>query len=155
MVLQPEIIPAKKHSSHQFWLDDSKLDNRFEYFLAHSSKIVKNCHFIGQCNYFYYFPPKMFLSTILEINFWQKRLTRFWLEKFIIDSIGSKVKSQNYSTRPDSTVNGSGGSWLEQFPTRHSPNTHHYWVKWIGGEKSFGMINNNISSLKNQIHLPN
>ena len=28
----------------------------------------------------------------------------------IFDSFGSKVKSQNYSTRPDSTANGSGGS---------------------------------------------
>ena len=37
------------------------------------------------------------------------------------DSIGSKFKSQNYSTRPDSTVNDSVGSWLEQFLTRSTP----------------------------------
>ena len=39
----------------------------------------------------------------------------------IFDSIGSKFKSQNYSTRPDSTVNDLFGSWLEQFPTRFTP----------------------------------
>ena len=56
-------------------------------------------------------------------------LAWFWLDNLFIwldfdsifDSIGSKFKSQNYSTRPDSTVNDSGGSWLEEFPTRPIP----------------------------------
>ena len=56
-------------------------------------------------------------------------LAQFWLDNLFIwldfdsifDSIGSKFKSQNYSTRPDSTVNDSFGSWLEQFPTRFTP----------------------------------
>ena len=45
----------------------------------------------------------------------------FGWKKFIFDSFGLKLKSQNYSTRPDSTVNDSVGSWLEQFPTRPIP----------------------------------
>ena len=40
------------------------------------------------------------------------------------DSIGLKKKSQNYSTRPDLTVNDSVGSWLEQFPTWSTPSLH-------------------------------
>ena len=56
-------------------------------------------------------------------------LAQFWLDNLFIwldfdlifDSIGSKFKSQNYSTRPDSTVNDSVGSWLEQFPTQPIP----------------------------------
>ena len=52
-----------------------------------------------------FFPKKSFF------NYLNKRLTRFWLEKFIIDSIGSKVKSQNYSTRLNS-------QWLRWLATR-------------------------------------
>ena len=65
-------------------------------------------------------------------------LARFWLDNLFIwldfdsifDSIGSKFKSQNYSTRPDSTVNDSVGSWLEQFPTRPIPNVRYLTLFW-------------------------
>ena len=65
---------------------------------------------MGQCNSFYYFPTKNAFFNHFKNFLLTKKADSILTQTFIINSIGSKVKSHNYSTRPNSTVNNSGGS---------------------------------------------
>ena len=65
--------------------------------------------FQGTMQFFLLFPTKNAFFNHFKNFLLTKKADSILTQTFIINSIGSKVKSHNYSTHPDSTVNDSGG----------------------------------------------